>query len=231
MKIKFIGHCTFLITFEDGRTLMTDPWFRNGGVLRSTPTPFKPDDFEKIDFMLSSHNHLDHLDVPSLVMAREQNVKFAGSICAATRARRAGIKESFPLRAGNTLQYDGLKITSAPARHPFAPHAVGFLIEAEGRIIYFSGDTINFTELQDFLSPHKINIAFFQVMCARYFGREDGMTDETAFQLAQIIKPDIGIPMHCHARGKHGNAERFCNRMRNEKMQAHNFSIGEEMKF
>ncbi len=231
MKIQFIGHCTFLITLDDGRALMTDPWFRNGGMLRNTPTPFKPDDFTRMDFMLSSHNHLDHLDVPSLEMARNLNSKFIGSVCAAVRARRAGIKESFPLRAGNTLQYDGLKITSTPAQHPFSPNAVGFLIEAEGKKIYFSGDTKNFTELQNFLSPHKIDIAFLQVMCARYFGREDGMTDETAFQLAKIIKPEISIPMHCHARGKHGNAERFCKRMEKEKMPTAYFNIGEEKEF
>lgn len=210
---------------------MTDPWFRNGGLLRNTPTPFKPDDFTRIDFMLSSHNHLDHLDVPSLLLARKRNAKFIGSVCAATRARRAGIRASYPLRSGNKIQFDGLKITAAPAQHPFAPHAVGFLIEAEKKKIYFSGDTKSFTELQDFLSPHKIDIAFLQVMCARYLGHEDGMTDETAFALAKTIKPDISIPMHCHSRGKRGSAGRFCERIEKEKMQTAYFNIGEEKEF
>lgn len=231
MRIQFIGHCTFLITLNDGRTLLTDPWFRNGGILRRAQTPFRPGDFTRIDFMLSSHNHLDHLDVPSLSLAKKTGAIVIGARCAAGRARRAGIPECHGLKSKEHIQFDGLKITAAPAQHPFAPHAVGFLIEAEKKKLYFSGDTRNFTELQDFLSPHKIDAAFLQVMCARYFGKDDGMTDETSFQLAKMIKPGVSIPMHCHARFKHGSAERFCERMEKEKMQTAYFNIGEEKEF
>ena len=229
MKIQFIGHCTFFITLNDGRTLMTDPWFRNGSVLRTMPTSFTARDFSRLDFMLVSHNHLDHVDMPALALARRLDANFIGAACAATRAKRAGIRESTTLKPGDSTAFDGLKITAAPAQHPFAPHAVGFIIETEGKIIYFSGDTRNTPGLQNFLSPQKINLAFLQVMCARYFGSEDGMTDETAFQLAKIIKPDISIPMHQHARFKHGSAERFCERMEKEKLDVKHLEIGQEI--
>lgn len=227
VKIQFIGHCTFCITLDDGRTLLTDPWFRNARLLRTVPTPFTPDDFPRVDFILCSHNHLDHVDVPSILLAKKTGAIVIGARCAAGRARRAGILESHGLKPNGHAQFDGLKITAAPAQHPFAPHAVGFLIEAEKKKLFFSGDTQNTPELQDFLSPHKIDMAFLQVLCARYFGVEDGMTDETAFQLAKLIKPDVSIPMHEHARFKHGSAERFCERMEKEKMPVRHLEIGQ----
>lgn len=210
---------------------MTDPWFRNGKLLRAVPTPFTPKDFPRVDFMLCSHNHLDHVDIPSLALAKKTEATFVGAACAATRARRSGVSECHGLKPKESLQFDGLKFTATPAEHPFAPHAVGFLIEAEKKKIYFSGDTRNTPELQDFLSRHKIDIAILQVMCARYFGRDDGMTDETAFELAKKTKPEVTIPMHEHARGKHGSAERFFERMEKEKMAVKHFEIGQEYKF
>lgn len=29
MKIEFIANASFLITFKNGKTLLTDPWFEN----------------------------------------------------------------------------------------------------------------------------------------------------------------------------------------------------------
>lgn len=40
MKIEFIANASFLITFKNGKTLLTDPWFENScfyGAWRNWP--------------------------------------------------------------------------------------------------------------------------------------------------------------------------------------------------
>lgn len=71
-KVKWIGHCTFLAEAY-GLTILTDPiWSK-----RCSPLPLlgpkrqhdlctKIEDLEKVDIVLISHNHYDHLDHPTI---------------------------------------------------------------------------------------------------------------------------------------------------------------------
>ena len=65
--ISWLGHATFLLQL-DGINIITDPIFFN--IMRSfrrlAPMPFAPEQLPKIDYILLSHNHHDHLDVQTL---------------------------------------------------------------------------------------------------------------------------------------------------------------------
>ena len=82
--VMWVGHSTVMIN-RKGMTVLTDPHFtkRAGpfgvmGPKRVTPPPFDIDDLPKIDIILISHNHYDHLDKHSIVylLKRQPNIKF-----------------------------------------------------------------------------------------------------------------------------------------------------------
>eukprot|EP00557_Chaetoceros_sp_GSL56_P000309 CAMPEP_0176503520 /NCGR_PEP_ID=MMETSP0200_2-20121128/15408_1 /TAXON_ID=947934 /ORGANISM="Chaetoceros sp., Strain GSL56" /LENGTH=526 /DNA_ID=CAMNT_0017902819 /DNA_START=240 /DNA_END=1817 /DNA_ORIENTATION=- len=85
IKLNWIGHATNLIQFSDQFTVLTDPMFSNKaspfqwfqqteffGVPRWTPPSLRIDDLGKIDVVVISHDHYDHLDLGSVKELNEK---------------------------------------------------------------------------------------------------------------------------------------------------------------
>src|SRR5437868_12279559 len=56
IKLTWLGHATFLIETPAGKTILVDPW-----VMRNPMCPEKEKDIKKVDVMLCTHGHLDHI--------------------------------------------------------------------------------------------------------------------------------------------------------------------------
>lgn len=203
MKILFVGQGTFRLTLEDGTVLLTDPWFKNNPVWRAVPPALGPDQLGTIHFLLSSHNHLDHIDRPSLELAKKQGATVIGSHRVARRASRFGIKDSIAMKPGEEKAFGSFSVKATPAFHPLAKDAIGFIITTSGKQIYYCGDTRPHPELIEFLQREgTIDLAFLQIACARYFGKDDGLNLRTAAELARAIAAHTVVPMHYHGRFK-----------------------------
>ena len=80
--ITWIGHATFLIQIA-GLNILTDPHltekaspFSFAGPSRTTPVGLKIEDLPKIDLIVISHNHYDHLDkrtIQQLIKKQQDN--------------------------------------------------------------------------------------------------------------------------------------------------------------
>jgi len=203
MKIRFIGQSTFRIILKDGLSLLTDPWFGTNWFLRAVPPALRPEQLEKIDLILSSHNHLDHIDRFTLRAAKKWNSIIVGPPGIFRRAQRNGLQNAHSLKPDEKLEIFNLEIIATPAFHPLSRDAVGFWIKTEEKIIYFSGDTRFTAPLKNWLQAHSpIHLAFLQIACARYFGKDDGLNLTTASELAKSFAPETLIPMHYHGRFK-----------------------------
>lgn len=202
MKILYVGQSTFKITLDSGTTLLTDPWFNRSRFWRAVPAAYSTDQIGKIDFILPSHNHLDHFDSQGVKLAQNQNATVIGPLKVARRAEKNGIKAN-ALKPGDKFDPGPFSVTATPAFHPMAKDAIGFLISADSKVIYFSGDTRMHPDLVKFLKEAgKIDLAFLQIACARYFGKDDGLNLITAEKLAREIRFGTVIPMHYHGRWK-----------------------------
>jgi len=207
MWLSLIGHMAVLVEL-DGVAFLTDPWFGPCTWLerrlapRAVPPALPPEEITALDAMLVSHNHLDHLDEPALALARRLGCAIIGSQRATQRARRAGVREVIPLRAGEATTLGPLTIHAVPAEHPLAPDAVGFVV-AGSHSIYFSGDTRWTPALQTALSPFPLDVALVQAACAHYpFFGDDGMSLAEAAALARALRPRWTVPLHLHCAGK-----------------------------
>jgi L-ascorbate metabolism protein UlaG (beta-lactamase superfamily) len=72
--ITWIGHATFLIQIG-GVNILTDPIFGDSTIFfpRILPPGIELETLPKIDFVIISHNHPDHMDSKSLLALKEQN--------------------------------------------------------------------------------------------------------------------------------------------------------------
>lgn len=158
LGVTFINQSTMLVQ-ADGVNFLTDPiWSKNAGPvswlgLKRVRAPgVKMEDLPKIDVILLSHDHYDHMDLPTLeaLWARDQPIILVG-------LGSKSLLESRGLR--NVVEMDwwqefnltstGMKFVFVPARHasgrgPFSRDKSlwgGFVVVTSCGRIYFAGDT------------------------------------------------------------------------------------------
>ncbi|MDF1664495.1 MAG: MBL fold metallo-hydrolase, partial [Planctomycetota bacterium] len=79
LRVTFVNHATVLVQMQ-GLNILTDPIFSNrcspvtwAGPKRCRNPGLKLEDIPPLDAILISHNHYDHLDLPTLFALKEKN--------------------------------------------------------------------------------------------------------------------------------------------------------------
>ena len=174
LRVTFVNHATVLIQM-DSLNILTDPVWSNRispvrwyGPKRHRPPGIKFEDLPPIDVVLLSHNHYDHMDVPTLrrlVDAFHPRI-IAGLGNAAFLARQ-GIPGAQDIDWWQTTSLaPGIRLSGVPAQHWSARWIndkwrtlwLGFVIEGPGGPIYFAGDTgfgEFFTTIRDRFGPFR----------------------------------------------------------------------------
>ena len=216
VAITFVGHATFLIRFAGGPTLLTDPIWS----ARCSPLPFigpkrvrRPgiafDALPRIDAVLLSHNHYDHMDLRTLrrLMRRDAPSLVTGLGNAGYLARK-GIPGARELDWWDSAPLPGaLTATYLPARH-FSARGVtdrgrmlwgGFLIEAPAGRVIFLGDTAmggQMNEIGDRVGPVGVALIPIGAYDPGWFMRAVHMNPEEALDAARILRARSSIAMH-----------------------------------
>ncbi len=155
VAISFVNHATFLLRFA-GAVVLTDPIFSQrcspvgwAGPKRVRPPGLALADLPRPDLVLLSHNHYDHMDIPSLrELQRRHAPRFLTMLGNARTLRRHGI-EAQELDWWQQADIGPLRIVATPARHfsartPFDRDRSlwgGFMIgDGQGRLL-FAGDS------------------------------------------------------------------------------------------
>jgi L-ascorbate metabolism protein UlaG (beta-lactamase superfamily) len=157
LQITFINHSTFLIQVL-GINILTDPiWSDRAGPLswagprRHTEPGISFAELPPIDLVLLSHNHYDHLDVPTLMrLHREHRPTIYTGLRNAGMLAGHGIESVVEMDwwQESTARAD-LWITAVPAQHfsgrtPFDRDRslwCGFVVQTENLCVFFAGDT------------------------------------------------------------------------------------------
>ena len=154
-RITFINHATFLIQVG-GFNILTDPVFSK----RASPVSFagpkrvhKPgvslDDLPKIDVIIISHDHYDHLDLSSIKkLTKRDNPKIYVGLGVGSRlATSENIHELDWLESADVAE--GFTLWFLDVQH-FSGRSLadrnttlwgGFLLNVGGKKIYFGGDS------------------------------------------------------------------------------------------
>lgn len=188
MKLQLLGNCTVLITTKSA-TIILDPYFSNSGNLayrRSTPVSSCYKDIETLDGILLSHEHFDHIDLGFL-----KKFKNKCPIYAPLLSFKSLIFNRNAVKSGDKFSIKDISIEVVQANH-ICP-AVGYIITAEGKTIYFSGDTYYGKFMKDISMKYPIDIAILPI--TNYFPPMT-MGKEGVLKALDAIKPKYFVPMH-----------------------------------
>jgi len=158
VHITFVGHSTFLLQFE-GLNILTDPiWSITAspvtflGPKRSIAPGINFNDLTKIDAVLISHSHYDHLDLPTIAMLKKHSdpTFFAGlGMCHYLNEVKNLNVKCVEMDWNDSAILDKVKIHFLEAQHwskraMFGSNATlwgAFALETKLGNIYFAGDT------------------------------------------------------------------------------------------
>lgn len=172
LRITFVNHATVLVQM-DGINILTDPvWSERvgpvswAGPARVHAPGIKFEDLPPIDLVLISHNHYDHLDLPTLKRLFQRNAPRIGAGLGTARFLRSqGVPRARDFDWWESRRITKhVRITAVPAQH-FSMRGVGdqdtmlwvgFVIEGPAGRVYFAGDTgygAHFAKIRNRLGP------------------------------------------------------------------------------
>lgn len=196
MKITWIGQAGLLLRTQ-GLTIMIDPYLSDS-VGKTDPSKSRRVPVDEAlfdvtpDVLVFTHGHLDHYDpetVEKFLTKAGPIVVLAPSGCW-QKARAFGGAHNYVLFDRFTEWTEGsVRFTAVPAVHS-DEHAIGVVIEAEGRNFYVTGDTLYSQKIFPEL-PGPIDTVFLPV---NGVGNNMNMADAARFAAACGAK--CAIPVH-----------------------------------
>ncbi len=169
-SVRWLGHST--LVFElDGKRFLTDPVFGNaapltGAVPRYVESPLPREELPRLDFVVISHDHYDHLEYATVRFLRKREVPFVVPLGVGARLRGWGVpaERIYELNWDESLILDGIKITAQTARH-FSGRSfsdrnqtlwTAYVFEGGGKRVFFGADGgygAHFQAIGDTLGP------------------------------------------------------------------------------
>ena len=198
MKITWMGQAGLLIETE-GVKIIVDPYLTDS-VVKVNPTNYRrvPADesfFDIVpDVIICTHNHLDHVDPETLpvYLGRGGSILCLAPEAAWSEMKKYGGDHNYvKFNRGSQWTLGGVRFYAVRAEHS-DPHPIGVIIEAEGKRLYVTGDTLYNTAIfEDVLPFAPIDAVFVPI---NGVGNNMNMADAARF--CEVIRPRVAVPIH-----------------------------------
>jgi L-ascorbate metabolism protein UlaG (beta-lactamase superfamily) len=206
--LTWIGHASYLVQLG-GRSALIDPIFSQSigpGLVRNVAPALSPSTLPKIDLVLITHNHRDHMDEPSLRRLGPDPTYLV------PRGLGAWFKKGkFPnvveLDWWQTESFDGVSVTFVPSQH-WSRRGLhdtndswwgGYVLEHDGLRVYHSGDTAwfdGFQLIRERVGPIEAAMLPIGAYAPRWFMRHQHMNPEDAVRAFLALGAERFIAMH-----------------------------------
>jgi N-acyl-phosphatidylethanolamine-hydrolysing phospholipase D len=213
--VTWIGHSTLLVQMAH-LTFLTDP------IWSDTPSPISflgpkrfvdpgvaIDDLPPIDFVVVSHNHYDHLDLPTLraLARRRPATRFVVPLGNAELLREEGIENVTELDWGGVHAVGGVTIHCLPAQH-WSKRGIGddrqalwasWAVIGPERRFYFSGDSgyfDGFARIGEALGPFDLAAVAIGAYEPKAMMRASHLDPEEAVRAAVELRAARAVAIH-----------------------------------
>jgi L-ascorbate metabolism protein UlaG (beta-lactamase superfamily) len=190
MELTWLGHSTFRLD-ADGKRIYVDP-FLNGN-------PKCPEDEqtpERVDLIAITHGHGDHVgDAVDLV--KQHGATIVAPVELAGWIGNQGVENVLDPNKGGTVEVDGIRFTLTNAFHSssnddgdYMGEPCGIVVRAEGKSVYFAGDTCVFGDMQLIGRLYKPDLAVLPI------GDHYTMGPEEAALALELLGTKRCVPCH-----------------------------------
>lgn len=192
MEISYHGHSVVKI-MTDTHTILIDPFITGNGQTDLDAAK------EKVDVILVTHGHNDHLG-DTVDLAKRNNATVIATFELANYVESFGINvHAMGIGGSYDFDFGTVKFTQAFHSSSFTTEdgeiiyggmPAGVLFTSEGKTIYHAGDTALFGDMKLIGERNNIDVAFLPI------GDNFTMGPEDAAYAVQLLKPQIVVPVH-----------------------------------
>jgi len=211
LSVLWVGHATCIIQIGD-KIFLTDPIFtETAGMIskRRIEAGILPSSIDKLDYILISHIHFDHLSYGSLSMLPKSTVMLLPT-GGAEYTPEFGFSDYKEMNPWKTFESDGVRITAVPVKHFNGRYGfdgvwsnyntfTGYVIEYKGRTVFFAGDTgYDPEKFKEIGRKFAIDVALIPIapIEPHDFMKHVHADPEEALQIFEDVKAKIMIPIH-----------------------------------
>ncbi|TGE23073.1 metal-dependent hydrolase [Hymenobacter metallicola] len=207
MNLTYYGHASFLLE-TGGSKILFDPFIR--------PNPLAKDiDVAaiKADYIFLSHGHGDHV-ADTVEIAQNTGAELLGMVELLAWFAEKGLKATYQMNLGGTVKLPFGTVKLVAAAHSsslpdgsYAGLAAGFIIESEGKTLYFAGDTALTYDMKLIGERYKLDAALLPIGDHFTMGIDDALVAADWSGTSKIIGmhfdtfPPIAID-HASAKAK-----------------------------
>jgi len=215
LRMTWLGHSSVLLEL-DGMRVLTDPVFGQraspisfAGPKRFHPAPVPTAELPKLDAVLVSHDHYDHLCRETVVELCKREVPFITSLGVGAHLESWGVKPSLITELDwwdeHVMPGGNLSFTAAPAQH-FSGRGVhdrnqtswsAWSIRSDHHKVFFSGDTgltEEFAEVGKRLGP--FDVAMFEIGAWNQAWGDIHLGPENALKAHALLGSGAFMPVH-----------------------------------
>ena len=196
-SITWLGHATVLITTPRGTTILIDPFLEHN--------PKFPKDYklpEKIDLLLLTHGHMDHV-ADAVPVAKTHGPQTFGMVELIGYLDSKGLDsgKSVGMNIGGSHTHADVTFTMTEARHSssaddngkavYCGDPAGYVIAIDGGpVLYHAGDTAAFSDMQLIKELHRPTLAMLPI------GDHYTMGPKGAALAAKFLGVKTVLPIH-----------------------------------
>ena len=190
MELTYYGHSCFLLKTAD-TGLLFDPFISSNPLAKDIDLKSI-----KADYILLSHAHGDHL-ADAATLAAQNNAKIVSQPEVTDWYAKQNVTDTIQMNIGGTVKLGAASAKMVVAIHSsslpdgtYGGHPAGYVVQAEGKTIYFAGDTALTYDMKIISEQFEVDYALLPI------GGHYTMDAKDAMTAAEWVKAKNIIAMH-----------------------------------